>query len=61
MTKLLCWIPGVQDPEIPPVPFEKKLHAIAYINSNCGAESGRSDVMRALLVLGEKAKVRRAC
>jgi hypothetical protein len=49
---------AVQDPHIPQVPFEEKLHAIAYVNSNCMAESGRSDLMRALIKLGHKAKVR---
>jgi hypothetical protein len=39
------------------VPFEEKLHAVAYINSNCGAQSGRSDIMRALIKLGDKLKV----
>jgi hypothetical protein len=48
----------LQDPTIPQVPFEEKLHAIAYINSNCEAESGRSDLMRALMKLGDNAKVR---
>lgn len=43
--------------QTPLVPFEDKLHAIAYINSNCGAQSGRSDIMRALIRLGDKAKV----
>lgn len=47
----------LQDSDIPQVPFEEKLHAIAYINSNCMAESGRSDLMRALMALGEAAKV----
>jgi hypothetical protein len=40
------------------VPFEEKLHAIAYINSNCGAPSGRADIMRALIRLRDKLKVR---
>jgi hypothetical protein len=47
-----------QDPHIPQVPFEEKMHAIAYINSNCMAESGRSDLLRALMDLGDSAKVR---
>jgi hypothetical protein len=42
---------------VPLVPFEDKLHAVAYINTNCGAESGRSDILRALMALGDKAKV----
>lgn len=42
---------------MPLVPFEDKLHAIAYINTNCGAESGRSDILRALMALGHTAKV----
>jgi hypothetical protein len=41
----------------PPVPFEEKLHAIAYVNSNCGAQSGRSEIMRKLIALGKNAKV----
>jgi hypothetical protein len=44
--------------QVPPIPFEEKLHAIAYINSNCGAPSGRSDIMRKLMALGANAKVR---
>jgi len=44
--------------QAPPVPFEDKLHAVAYINSNCEALSGRSEIMRALIRLGDKAKVR---
>jgi hypothetical protein len=40
------------------VPFEEKLHAIAYVNSNCGAQSGRSEIMRKLIALGKDAKVR---
>ena len=47
--------------QIPPIPFEEKLHAIAYINSNCGAQSGRSAIMRQLIALGDKAKVRMGC
>jgi hypothetical protein len=43
--------------QAPPTPFEEKLHAIAYINSNCGAQSGRSDIMRKLIALGDNAKV----
>jgi hypothetical protein len=39
------------------VPFDDKLHAIAYINTNCHAQSGRSDIMRALMRLGDKLKV----
>jgi hypothetical protein len=41
----------------PNVPFEEKLHAIGYINRNCNAESGRTDIMRALMKLGDKLKV----
>lgn len=41
----------------PLVPFEEKLHAIAYVNSNCGAQSGRSEIMRKLIAMGDKAKV----
>lgn len=52
-----CLTAGLQDPTIPQVPFEDKLHAIAYINSNCEAESGRSDLLRALMKLGDNAKV----
>jgi hypothetical protein len=44
-------------PQTPLVPFEEKLHAIAYVNSNCGAQSGRSDILRALIKLGDKLKV----
>ena len=28
----------------PPLPSDQKLDAIAYINSNCGAKSGRAEV-----------------
>lgn len=55
-----CVTHSLQDPTIPHVPFEEKLHAIAYVNSNCGAQSGRSDIMRALMALGDKGKVRGA-
>lgn len=34
-----------------PVPAPQKLNAIAYINSNCGARSGRQDIMRQLQTL----------
>lgn len=36
---------------MPVTPFEQKVHGLAYINSNCGAQSGRSDIMRALMKL----------
>lgn len=39
------------------MPFEKKRHAIVYINSNCGAQSGRSEIMKELVALGNRAKV----
>ncbi|PNH04227.1 putative fucosyltransferase-like protein, partial [Tetrabaena socialis] len=35
----------------PPVPFDQKKTALAYINSNCGAKSGRSDIMRKVIAL----------
>jgi hypothetical protein len=40
-----------------PVPFEEKLHAIAYVNRNCADRAGRASIMRALINLKEKAKV----
>lgn len=39
------------------MPWEEKLHAVAYINSNCEAQSGRAEIMRQLMALGAKAKV----
>jgi hypothetical protein len=36
---------------MPVVPFEEKEHAIVYINSNCGAVSGRSQIMKQLILL----------
>eukprot|EP00879_Flechtneria_rotunda_P008736 GHRR01009150.1.p1 GENE.GHRR01009150.1~~GHRR01009150.1.p1 ORF type:complete len:719 (+),score=143.14 GHRR01009150.1:255-2411(+) len=35
----------------PPVPFEQKNHALAYINSNCDAQSGRAEIVRQLMHL----------
>jgi hypothetical protein len=46
--------------QVQPTPFGEKLHAIAYVNSNCGAQSGRAEIMRKLMALGDKAKVGRA-
>uniref|UniRef100_A0A383W9Z5 Fucosyltransferase n=1 Tax=Tetradesmus obliquus TaxID=3088 RepID=A0A383W9Z5_TETOB len=44
--------------KFPLVPFEEKQHAIAYVNSNCGAVSGRSSIMKALMALnGSKVPV----
>lgn len=43
--------------QTPLLPFEEKDHAIAYVNSNCAAVSKRSDIMRALMHMGSKAKV----
>jgi hypothetical protein len=43
--------------QVQPTPFGEKLHAIAYVNSNCGAQSGRAEIMRKLMALGDKAKV----
>ncbi|GLI70403.1 hypothetical protein VaNZ11_015123 [Volvox africanus] len=39
----------------PPVPFEKKKSALVYVNSNCGAKSGRSEIMREVMGLNNKA------
>ena len=47
--------------QLQPLPFEEKMHAIAYINSNCGAQSGRSEIMRNLIALQDKAKVSSLC
>ncbi|EFJ51821.1 hypothetical protein VOLCADRAFT_103312 [Volvox carteri f. nagariensis] len=35
----------------PPLPFEEKKTALVYVNSNCGAKSGRSEIMRAVIGL----------
>lgn len=35
----------------PPVPWEEKEHALVYINSNCGAMSGRATIMKELMAL----------
>ncbi|GFR51153.1 hypothetical protein Agub_g13508 [Astrephomene gubernaculifera] len=35
----------------PAKPFEEKKTALVYVNSNCGAKSGRSDIMRQVLGL----------
>jgi hypothetical protein len=37
-----------------PVPFSDKLHALAYINSNCKPLSGRGSIMRRLMKLGAR-------
>lgn len=34
-----------------PLPWEQKEHALVYINSNCGARSGRAQIMRDLMAL----------
>eukprot|EP00775_Hariotina_reticulata_P007304 gene7304-7517_t len=41
----------------PAVPVEEKQHALVYINSNCGAQSGRTTIMRQMMDLKDKAKV----
>jgi hypothetical protein len=41
----------------PTVPFKAKHHAIAYINSNCGAQSGRSTIMKQMMALKDAAKM----
>ena len=33
----------------PPLPQGKKKDAVAYINSNCGAPSGRNEIVQALM------------
>ncbi|KXZ53018.1 hypothetical protein GPECTOR_8g386 [Gonium pectorale] len=34
-----------------PKPFERKKTALVYVNSNCGAKSGRSDIMRRVIAM----------
>jgi alpha-1,3-fucosyltransferase 10 len=54
----MSWVPALLLLQMPLVPFEEKEHAIAYVNSNCGAVSGRSKIMRDLLALtGSKVPV----
>ncbi|CEO99329.1 Fucosyltransferase [Plasmodiophora brassicae] len=37
----------------PPVPFDKKVDAVAYMNSNCGTSSGRAEALRMLIELNQ--------
>ncbi|PNW69860.1 hypothetical protein CHLRE_18g749697v5 [Chlamydomonas reinhardtii] len=37
-----------------PVSFEQKKTALVYVNSNCGAKSGRSDIMRRVIALKDQ-------
>lgn len=41
-----------------PVSFEQKKTALVYVNSNCGAKSGRSDIMRRVGGVGAGALAR---
>jgi hypothetical protein len=44
--------------QAPPVPFEEKLQALAYLNRNCEASSGRQAILRRMMELGSSAQVR---
>ncbi|KAG2486258.1 hypothetical protein HYH03_015082 [Edaphochlamys debaryana] len=36
-----------------PMPFDQKKTALVYVNSNCGAKSGRSEIMRQVMALND--------
>jgi hypothetical protein len=51
----------VADFALPLVPFEQKEDAVVYVQSNCGATSGRDDILRRLSELGVRLVARGAC
>jgi len=51
----------VEDFAKPLVPFEQKKNAVVYIQSNCGARSGRDDILRGIVDLGIVLEARGPC
>ena len=51
----------IQDFGRPLVPFAAKKNAVVYIQSNCGAQSGRDDILNAAMALGVAVEARGAC
>lgn len=43
---------------LPGLPYEQKEHAVAYLNSNCGTMSPRTQLMKDWLALGAAGKAK---
>jgi len=54
--------PGhIEDFSRPLLPFAQKRNAVVYIQSNCGATSGRDEILQLLIRLGIAVEARGAC